>query len=72
VEAGKIGVTFSAKKTDFPKYLGFVTILAEAAVVVLHIMGREDDPIGNFNKICVITTGWAGKPHAHISSLMAA
>jgi len=72
MEAGEIGVAFSAEKTDFPEYLGFVTILAKAAIVVLHIMGRQDNPIGNFDKICVITTGWAGKPHAPIGILIAA
>jgi hypothetical protein len=64
VKSGEVGVAFAAEKTDFAEYLGFVTILGKAAVSVLHIMGSENDAVGNFHKITVIAAVRACEPHA--------
>jgi hypothetical protein len=64
VKSGEVGVAFTAEKPDFAEYLRFVAILGKAAVIVLHVMGSEDDPIGNLHKVTVIAAIGAGESHA--------
>lgn len=64
MKLGEISVALSAEKTNLSKNLGLVAILGKAAVAVLYIVGCQDNAIGNFNKITVITTIWTCYLHA--------
>ena len=62
MELGEVRLAFSAEKLYFTKDLGFVTITGEATVFVLEKTAGQDNTIGNFKKIFIITTDRTGDP----------
>ena len=58
MEGGKIFVTFSADQSDGPQDLGAILFRGETAIRILDILSRDNDVLGNFNKIFIIAARW--------------
>jgi hypothetical protein len=62
MEPGEIGIAFPAEKADFAQYLRFIAFLGKTAIIILHIMGGKNHPVGNLKKIPVIAAIGTGNP----------
>jgi hypothetical protein len=53
--AADIALTCTAEKADLAQHLAISLFIAEAAVVILHVPGRDDDIACYFNKFPIIS-----------------
>ncbi|MFZ5766534.1 MAG: hypothetical protein ACOY4H_13190 [Thermodesulfobacteriota bacterium] len=72
METGQVGIAFTTVEADFTEDLRFITILTEAAITVLDIVGGENHSIGNFDEIVVVPAVRTTDPHAFFVGRMIA
>ena len=62
----QIRIAFSAIEFNFTQDLGFITVLAETAIVILDIPGGNNNTVSYFKKIGIIAAFRAHNPHTGI------